>query len=608
VRPLRSARHAVVAALLTLAGLGIRPLLAQTAPSSVTPGDAGAVAPAPVLPKPKRPAPPPSSPAPSDAALPAASAPPDAGVPADAGQASDSGVPVDGGTEPVPSAEPPASAELAPSNAPPPVASVAPVLAPAPVASALPPPIAGSPVQLGDDVLFAIRVPRGGKTAAQRAGEATRALAAAAHEAKADVRFQRKDDVAIVMVGQAPIVQLSADDAKAAGDSSLDVHVASVTAALREGLANERRREARSKAVFSISLLVFFGLIVFYLVRKIGEFAERARLWVDENGERVLAVRVQKIEVVSPATVKSTAVVGLSVAKWFAQFGIIYAWLLVVLSRFEATREYTERLTGFVLTPLSQLMTRIATGLPVLVVLTVAGFAVFVLVRFIGLFLRSVERRETSVAWLSADLAAPASALLRAAVVLAALVFLAPLVTGNPEGALARSGSIVILALGLAATPTFATAVLGAILLFGRRLRPGQRVRIGNYSGRIASIGLLDVRLEDAAGAELRVPHLYSLYQPTQVLGLTETTTLDISVSPIAALSEVRDRLLDVARIHGDGARVELVRVDSEGALFRIHVRADGQDARSTLQLAVATALRQAGIALGRLPAREGAG
>lgn len=600
MRLFRSARRPVVVALLTLAGLWGEPLLAQTVPSPAAPAAGGT---APVLatsnpPAPRRVVPSATTPAPSASASPVASALPEP-----------SAVP-DGGVEPLPSAEPAASAEAVPSAAAPPAVSVEPPVAPsaAPLPSATPPPVAGSPVQLGDDVLFAIRLPRGGKTAAQRASDATKAMTAAAHEGKAaDVRVQRKDDVAIVMVGQAPIVQLTTEDAKAAGDSSLDVHVASVTAALREGLERERRREARSKAVFSFSLLVFFGLIVFYLVRKIGEFTERARAWVEEHGERVLAVRVQRIEVVSPATVKSTAVVGLSVAKWFAQAGIIYAWVVVVLSLFEATSGYTERLTGFVLTPLSQLTTRIATGLPVLVVLSIAGFAVFVLVRFIGLFLGSVERREATVAWLSPDLAAPTSALVRAAVVLAALVFLAPLVTGNPEGALARSGSIVILALGLAATPTFATAVLGSILLFGRRLRPGQHVRIGRYGGRIASIGLLDVRLEDTDGAELRVPHLYSLYQPTQVLGLGETTTLDVAVDARAPLGEVRDRLLDVARIHGEGARVDVLSVDAGGAHFRIHLRAEGTEARNALQLAVATALAQAGIALGRLPSREGA-
>jgi hypothetical protein len=536
-------------------------------------------------------------------------------VPADAGTL-DAGTMADAAALPDAAVEPPASAESPPAPVPsasaPAVASVVTPLVPsaAPVASALPLPTAGSPVQLGDDVLFAIRAPRGGKTPAQRAADATKAITAAAHEAKAgDVRVQRKDDIAIVMVGSAPIVELTAEDSKAAGDSSLDVHVARVSAALREALEREKRREALAKTVFSISLLVFFALIVFYLVRKIGEFAERAREWVDEHGERVLAVRVQKIEVVSPATLKSTAVVGLSVAKWFAQIGIIYAWLVVMLSMFEATRGYTERLTGFVLTPLSQLMTRIATGLPVLVVLTIAGFAVFVLVRFIGLFLGSVERRETTVTWLSSDLAAPTSALVRAGVVLAALVFLAPLVTGNPEGALARSGSIVILALGLAATPTFATAVVGSILLFGRRLRPGQFVRIGRYGGRVASIGLLEVRLEGTDGAELRVPHLYSLAQPTQVLGLRDTTTLDVAVvTPSSRLSEVRDLLLDVTRVHGEGARVEILSVDSERSHFRVHVRGEGSDGRSTLQLAVATALTQAGIPLGRLPSREGSG
>jgi small-conductance mechanosensitive channel len=419
------------------------------------------------------------------------------------------------------------------------------------------------------------------------------------------VGIQRRKDVAIVLVGQSPIVQLGAEDVAAAGDASLDVHAGGIAAAVREALEHERRREALAKTVFSISLLVFFALIVFYLVQKIGEFAERARAWVDQHGEKVLAVRVRQIEVVSPGTVKSTALVGLSVAKWLAQAGTLYAWLAVVLSLFEATRGYTERLTGLVVTPLSELMTRIATGLPVLMVLGIAGFAVFVLVRFIGLFLGSVARGETHVAWLSPELAAPTSALVRLGVVLAALVVLAPLVTGHPEGALARSGSIVLMALGLAATPAFATAVLGAIVLFGRRLRPGQYVRIGRHAGRISSIGLLEIRLEDAGGVELRVPHLYSLYQPTTVLGLRATHMLDIAVAPTARLDDVRALLLQIAGEHGEGEKVELLQVDADRALFRLRVRAEGRDAASTLRLAVFAALAREGVALGRLPLRE---
>src|SRR6185369_8865289 len=229
----------------------------------------------------------------------------------------------------------------------------------------------------------------------------------------------------------------------------------------------DHRKRALSQTVFSVSLLVFLGLIAFYLIQKIGEFGERFRKWIDEHGETVLAVRIRQIEVVSPGTVRSTALVGLSVARWLAQLGVLYAWLVVGLSFFDATRGYTGRLTGLIITPLSQLMTRLATGLPVLAVLVIAGFVVFVLVRFIGLFFDSIERRENVVSWISPELAAPTGALLRAGVALSALVYLAPLVTGSSEGALGRTGQIALVALGLSATPLMASGILGAIVLFG---------------------------------------------------------------------------------------------------------------------------------------------
>jgi len=591
-----------VGACLSLLGLGLGPAFAQTGTAtSTTVGDAGlappVATPSPTPKPPKRPPAPRASAMPSAApsaaasALPAASAEPAASAVASA--------------EPVASASAAPSAEPAPSAVPSAVAVPEPAPSVRPVPSAVAP-IKGSPVQLGDDVVFSIRVPRGGKTAAQRAQDATKAFAAAAQDSKVtEVRVQKRDDVAIVLFGQTPIVQLTVADAEAAGDTSLDVHAAAVASAVREAAERERRRAVLAKTVFSISLLVFFGLIVFYLARKVGEFAERARTWVDANAERVLAVRVQKIEVVSPGTVKSTALVGLSVAKWLAQGGIIYTWLLVVLSLFEATRGYTERLTGLVTTPLSQLMTRIATGLPVLAVLAIAGFTVFVLVRFVGLFLQSVERSETTVAWLPPDLAAPTSVLVRVGIVIAALVFLVPLVTGNTEGGLARTGAIIVLALGLSAMPTFASAVLGAIILFGRRLRPGQHVRIGGFAGRITSIGLLDVRLEDRDGVEVRVPHLYALYQPTTVLGIRDALSLDVAVAPTSRLPEVRSLILRTAEGQGDQAWVDVVSVDAERALFRVSVRNDARDARSQLQLAIASALAREGIALGRLPPRE---
>jgi small-conductance mechanosensitive channel len=578
----------------------VPPKATATATATATAPSSPSVAP----PKPKAPKPLLSTIASAAPAAPPASAAPEASAALPALSASaEPPVP-----EAIPSAaeEPPPPASAAPSAS----AAVAPPPPPPPPSASAPPPPAviagGSPVRLGDSTVFLMRVPRAGLTADQRAAAATKALAAALPTVTTvDVRVQRRGDVAVILLGQTPIVQLDKEDAEAAADTSLDVHAASVAAALRNAVEGEKRRAALAKSVFSVSLVVFFGLIAFYLLRKVGELSEKGRDWLDAHGERVLAVRVKQIEVVSPATVRSTAVVALSAGRWIAQGGIVYAWLVVTLSMFDATRGYTEKMTGLVIQPMSQLMGRIALSLPVIFVLLIAAFAVFVLLRFIELFLQSVERRETHLTWLSPDLAAPTSVIVRFGTVTAALLFLAPLVTGNPEGALGQAGVIMIAALGLASTPLLASALLGSVLLFGRRLRVGQHVEIGAARGRITAIDLLEVRIEGADRTELRLPHLYSLRSPLRVLGLWPRLDVLVPVAPENPQADLRELLLELARAHGREPSVELVSLDADRLLYRVSLIADGEHTRSKLQLALFEAMRERGFRLARLTSAE---
>src|SRR5262249_32248702 len=146
---------------------------------------------------------------------------------------------------------------------------------------------------------------------------------------------------------------------------------------------------------------------------------------------------------------------------------------------------------------------------------------VAMLVRFVGLFFASVERGETTLGWLPAELAPPTSLLLRIGVVLVALVFSAPMVTGDSEGALARTGTVVLVVVGLSGTPLLASVIVGITVISLRRVRAGDFAEIGGRSGRVLEVGLLDVRLEENDGAQVRVPHLLSLIRPTRVFGRT---------------------------------------------------------------------------------------
>ena len=310
---------------------------------------------------------------------------------------------------------------------------------------------------------------------ARRASELKRAYDA---EQTSDVVVARRGDVVLLSVG--PHLHRRARRRRSQA-RRLDL-ARSVCG--QRGVCDSREARQRSqargdrKSAFAFSLVVLFGLIAFYLIRKLGDFAERAREWFEARSDKDLSLRFQGIEFVRPAMLRGAGVLALNTLKWLAQAGVAYTWLVVVLSLFESTRGYTQKLTGFVVAPLSQLMARMATALPLIVVAALAALAVFVLVRFVGLFFASVGRGEAALGWLPNDLAAPTSVLLRSGIIISALVFLAPIVTGDNDGVLGRVGVISLVALGLASTPVLASGTVGAIWLYGRRLRVGEFVEL----------------------------------------------------------------------------------------------------------------------------------
>lgn len=374
-------------------------------------------------------------------------------------------------------------------------------------------------VMLREAPVFTIATGDGTRSARERARAASTALATAAEASSPDaVRFSRKDGVATLMAGTIPIIELTVRDAELAGDSSLDVHAQRVASLVKDGLRKEQRRSEVAGSVFSVSLVVFFGLVTLYLLRKLQEFAGRGRDFVLRHPERIPALHVSSLEVLGSGTLRSLLVVGLGVGRFLGLLGLVYAWLLVSLSLFEETKPYTEKLTGFVITPLSSLVGRLASSLPLMVIALVAASAVLVLLRLTSLFFASVARGETPLSWLTRDHAPAASWLVRVAIVLCALVFAAPLLFGDREGALARIGFVALASFALACAPLLASVVVGIAVIFSRAVSIGDRAVYGGERGHVRAIGLLALTLDAEDGSTVQVPHLRALWHPTRLL------------------------------------------------------------------------------------------
>jgi small-conductance mechanosensitive channel len=512
---------------------------------------------------------------------------------------------VDGGSigvvETVGSPGPGGSAQGAPpaSSLAPPAAAGA--HAPAAASSAQASTNAEGAVRLHDRTVFTIHAPLGGQSAEARARAASQTLERLVEERELpDVHTEEHAERIVVFGGTTPVIQLGAEDALAEGNESLSVHAAAVAAKVREALQSERQRKAIAETVFSVSLFAFSALIAILLLGKVRELAGKLQKWIAEHPDRLPSLRFHGIDLMRPAAFRGGISVALSGGRILSQLGIAYGWLLFASSLFESTRTYTERLTGFVLTPLSALIGRVGSALPMLVILAVAILATVLLVRFVGLFFGSIGRGETTLGGLPRDLAVPTGALVRVGIVIVALMFAAPLITGADDGALARFGVATLVALGFASSPVLASIVAGIPAIYGRRVRLGDHVEMGGRRGRVVAISLLEVRLEDDLGCQIRVPHLTSLFSPTIVLGPSPLTVIDVVADAHVAQSLVRSILLSEARRFGTNVKVELLRLDAEGAHYRVSARAPLSQTDDDLATALASALAREEVALGR--------
>ena len=455
-------------------------------------------------------------------------------------------------------------------------------------------------IRVHEKTVTVLRAARAGVSAKDRARAANTALEALLAQTE-DIGNAHSDETqgtAVVFVGKTPIVTLGEEDVQGSGEASLNVLAAQVTARLGQAVSTERKRSAIATTVFSFSLLVFSALLAFLLFNRISDVALRVRTSITENPEKVTALRLGKIEFVSAGAARGVLTVGLALAYRFIQIAFAYGWLIFALSLFDATRGYTERLTGMVLKPLYGLATRIGGALPLVVVATIAVIAVTVLVRFVGLFFDSITRGDTRASWISRDLARPTSVLARSGIILVALVLGSPLITGENDGVISRVGLVALFALALAATPLLASAVVGVTVVFGRRMKRGDDVEVGGRRGRVLDVTLLDVRIEDEALAEVSVPHLLGLVHATRLHRHAKLATLEVVVDPAVPQDDVERVLFEAARAQSSRGRVELVYLDASGAHWRITSAAIRHE--KTLAKVVQDALAKLGVGLGR--------
>lgn len=371
-------------------------------------------------------------------------------------------------------------------------------------------------VRLGDEVVFTLERPLGKQTAKERAAAAEAALEALVLEEPGEIKIIRKPGSSLLQVGSTTIVELTEEDQIAEGRADLESYVSEVAMKVRSGLEREQRRSRIARRVLSISSVVFLGLIALLLLRAVRTWARSADEWVDAQGDRIGALRIHTVELMHPAAAREAVRIGTQGALWLLRFGILYAWGLLTLSLFDSTRALAQRMTGRLFSPGAEFLERLGAQVPILVAFLIGAVVLLIAVRFALAYFAAIEKGEVDSDWARPETARVTGRLVAFGIVLGAMLFVVPLLTGKDDGLLTRVGVLALGAVALALTPLWASCALGIRLVYARHIRVGDFVVYGGHSGRVLEVGLFDITLIDDEDMSVRVPHLMSLWHVTR--------------------------------------------------------------------------------------------
>jgi len=186
---------------------------------------------------------------------------------------------------------------------------------------------------------------------------------------------------------------------------------------------------------------------------------------------------------------------------------VTYEWLGMILRAFPYTRPWGEHLAGYLIEFSQDLLIATAQAAPGLFVVVVIMFAARGISGISARFLERVQNGETEVGWVGPETALPTRRLFNVIIWLFALAMAYPYLPGSGSQAFQGLSVLVGLMISLGGASTIGQAAAGLILMYGRALKVGEYVRVGDQEGTVTEIGAFQTRLRTGMGVEVVMPN-----------------------------------------------------------------------------------------------------
>ena len=320
------------------------------------------------------------------------------------------------------------------------------------------------------------------------------------------IRLQPREDWTEIIAGNTMIMAITDGDARAAGKTrqKLALEVAqNIRQAVEEYRLNHSWRMIL-RGILKTALSTLLLVVALWLVR-------RVRLLFRSRVERQIHISADLEK--KSAWHLSVAYLGpvmLAVGtflRWVLILGLLQVYVTVTLGFYSSTHEISLTATRWVISQLESLAKSGLDYLPNLAIIAVIVLVTSYLIRLIRQIFSHISKGNLKIAGFYPDWAKPTDKLIRALILVLALIVAFPYLPGAKSPAFRGISIFLGVLLSLGSSSAVANTIAGVILTYMRSFLAGDWVQIGDNMGEVVDRTLLVTRILTPKAEVVTIPN-----------------------------------------------------------------------------------------------------
>jgi small-conductance mechanosensitive channel len=368
----------------------------------------------------------------------------------------------------------------------------------------------GYPAIVDGYEVFRVRQNLGAATAEQRAQRISAALedlAKARDFNPDDIKVNEEGGVATVRYGDQLIVTINDAEARGSGlpRRALGYQYAKL---IQEKLALAREQHTprylwRAAAYAAATVLIY--LVAIWLV--VVGTRRAVKILETSAAARIKGIKIQQSEIVQGSRVTALLVSVVRLLRILVIAVLTYITLAKAFGFFPWTREHSQRLLGYIVSPLVAMGEGFLAYLPkafyIFVILVVTHYVI----KFVGIIAGQVQAGRIRFSNFYPEWAQPTYKIVRVLIYAFAAVMIYPYLPGESSPAFKGISVFLGVLFSLGSTSAVANFVAGVILIYTRGFRVGDWVTIGENMGEVVQTSMLATHVRTIRNEEITIPN-----------------------------------------------------------------------------------------------------